>query len=171
MHEFTVTVLAEHQVGMLSRITAAFARRRVHIESLTAFQSLETGRCHFTLVVSTSLGLIKKLMGQLEKQVGVLQARFYQREEIVFQEIALCKVPLEHLASGAGLSLENLVRGHHARVLVVDPQYVVVEKTGHQAEAETLFEQLQKLGGCEVVRSGRVAMALPRRASTGEFDG
>jgi acetolactate synthase-1/3 small subunit len=54
-----------------------------------------------------------------------------------------------------------LVRAHNARILAIEPEYVVIEKTGHESETEALLEELKGIGIYEFVRSGRVAIVKP----------
>jgi len=86
----------------------------------------------------------------------VLKAFHYEREGIVFQEIALYKVPTS--AFNNGDSVERLIRAHNARILVIEPDYVVIEKTGHASETEALLQELEKIGIYEFARSGRIAI-------------
>ena len=100
--------------------------------------------------------MVRKLVAQLEKQVDVLKAYYYLREEIVYQEIALYKVPM-HIFKDSQ-RVEKLIRQHNARILVIEPEYVVIEKTGHEAETEALLKEFETLGIYEFVRSGRIAV-------------
>ena len=60
-----------------------------------------------------------------------------------------------------GQSIETLIRSHNARILEIEPNYIVIEKTGHQHETERLLEELRQYGIFEFVRSGRVAIVKP----------
>jgi acetolactate synthase-1/3 small subunit len=45
---------------------------------------------------------------------------------------------------------------------VIEPEYVVIEKTGHEKETEALLKELQTFGDIfGFVRSGRVAIVKP----------
>jgi acetolactate synthase-1/3 small subunit len=112
-------------------------------------------------VVSETEDKIKKIVGQLEKQVEIVKAVFHSEEEIVYQEIALYKVKTEVLASGG--QAEKIVRFHNARVLSVETEFTVLEKTGHKEETQQLFDELEPFGILEFVRSGRVAITKPMR--------
>lgn len=103
--------------------------------------------------------MVQKLVAQLEKQVDVLKAFFYEINEIVYQEVALYKVPTKVFAHGT--SVETLIRKHNARILEIEPEYIVIEKTGHQNETEALLRELEQIGIFEFVRSGRVAIVRP----------
>jgi acetolactate synthase-1/3 small subunit len=157
--EYTITVFTENQTGLLARVTAVFTRRHINIETLTVSKSSIPGIHRFTIVVHVTHEMVEKLVAQLEKQVDVLKAFYYEPHEIVFQEIALYKVPTSLFYDGN--SLEGLIRRHNARILEIERQYIVIEKTGHQEETEALLSELQAMGIYEFVRSGRVAIVKP----------
>ncbi len=157
--EYTLTVFSENQTGLLARVTSVFTRRHINIESLTVSKSSMPGIHRFTIVVNTTEAEVRKLAAQLEKQVDVLKAFYYRPEEIIYQEIALYKVPTAVFRNG--VSLEALIRRHNARILEIEPDFVVLEKTGHQYETEALLDELQQHGIYEFVRSGRVAIVKP----------
>ena len=158
--EYTITVFTEHQTGLLSRVVSVFTRRHINVESLTTSRSSMPDIHRFTIVVKVTEDMVKKLVAQLEKQVDVVKAFFYENDEIVHQEIALYKVPTHIFANSD--RVEHLIRSHNARVLVIEPEYIVIEKTGHPEETEALLTDLNKIGGIyEFVRSGRVAIVKP----------
>lgn len=159
MPRFTIAIFTENQTDLLARVVSVFNRRHVNIESLTTSQSSIPGIHRFTVVVDTSHDMVERLAAQLDKQVDVLKAFFYEPDEIVYQEIALYKVPMHVFANSD--NVEQLVRSHNARILVIEPEYVVIEKTGHEEETEALLHELRAIGIYEFVRSGRVAIAKP----------
>lgn len=156
---FTITVYTENQTGLLQRVVSVFTRRHINIDSLTTSTSSIEGIHRFTIVVAVNEDMVQKLVAQLEKQVDVLKAFYYRDNEVVYQEIALYKIPTEAFANGD--QLERLIRSHNARVLEIEPEYIVVEKTGHQHETEALLQELKQIGIYEFVRSGRVAIVRP----------
>lgn len=157
--EYTITVFTEHQTGLLSRVVSIFTRRHINVESLTTSKSSMTGIHRFTIVVNVTEDMVRKLVAQLEKQVDVVKAFFYENDELVYQEIALYKVPTHIFANSD--RVEHLIRMHYARVLVIEPEYVVIEKTGHPEETEALLRELEQIGIYEFVRSGRIAIVKP----------
>lgn len=158
-NNYTITVFTENNTGLLARVVSIFNRRHVNVESLTTSQSSIDGIHRFTIVVNVSETMVIKLVAQLEKQVDVLKAFYYEPEEIVYQEVALYKVPT-HIFSD-GNRVEGLVRSHNARILVIEPEYIVIEKTGHESETTALLNDLKEIGIYEFVRSGRVAIVKP----------
>lgn len=159
MKEYTITVYTEHKTGILSRVVSVFTRRNLNIESLTVSESSIKGIHRFIIVVNITEEKIQNLVAQIEKQVDVIKAFYYDDEEIVFQEIALYKVPTEAFSNGN--RMEKLIRAHNARILEIEKEYIVIEKTGHASETKALLKDLEQIGIYEFVRSGRVAVVKP----------
>ena len=153
---YTITVFTENRVGLLNQISIIFTRRKINIESLSVSPSSIKGVHKFTITAYTDLDTIHKLTKQIEKRIDVLRAYFYTDDEIVYQEIALFKVPTEKLL--AEKNLEAIIRRNNARILEITPTYTVVEKTGHSDETEALFNEFNVYGISQFVRSGRVAV-------------
>lgn len=156
---YTLTVFTEDQAGLLSRVVGIFNRRKINIISLTTSQSSDPSIHRFTIVIKVTYDTIVKVRAQIDKQVDVLKAFFYDDSEIVHQEIALYKVPLKVFTDSN--VVEQLIREHYARVLLIEKEFVVIEKTGHEEETEALLKELKKYGIYEFVRSGRVAIVKP----------
>lgn len=161
---YTISIFTEDRVGLLNRVTIIFTRRKINIESIAASES-ELDKIHrYTIVITETEDTVKKIVLQLEKQVEIIKAFYHLDEEIVYQEIALYKVPTDVLA--AGKEAEKIVRAHNARVLSVESEFTVIEKTGHKEETQALFEELKPFGMLEFVRSGRIAITKPMRTLT-----
>ena len=161
---YTISVFTEDIVGLLNRVTIIFTRRKINIESIAASDSEVQNIHRYTIVVNETEDLVKKVTLQLDKQVEVIKAVYHVDEEIIYQEIALFKVPTDILMQGG--EAEHIVRAHHARVLSVEPEFTVIEKTGHKEETQHLFDELEPFGILEFVRSGRVAITKPMRTLT-----
>ena len=153
---YTITIYTENFVGLLNRITIIFTRRHINIESITASESEIKNIHRYTIVVKTTEELVKKVVAQIEKVVDVLRAAYFTDEEIVYQEIALYKVRTESFMKGD--NVEKIIRMFNARILTIEPEYIVIEKCGHKTETQQLFEELLPFGVLQFVRSGRVAL-------------
>ena len=162
--EFTINVFSENYIGLLNRLTIIFTRRKINIESLTVSESHIKGIHCFTIVVKTTDSMVRKVVQQIEKVVDVLKAFYYTSDQIIFQEIALYKVPTSSLTMGSGI--ETLVREYQARILDITPEYTVIEKTGHKEETQALMKKLKQYGLLEFIRSGRVAITKPMKELT-----
>ena len=160
--EYIITVFSENKVGLLSQITTVFTCRNVNIESLTTSESALAGIHKFTIVVRTDPEKIEKLARQVAKRIDVLKVFVFTSDEVVQQEIALYKVTRSR-------NVEQLVRRHNVRILEIDDDYIVVEKTGYKSETRELFELLQPYGVQQFVRSGTVAIVKSRRELLNEY--
>lgn len=154
--EFTITVYTENQIGLLNRIAIIFSRRKINIDSLNVSPS-EIEHIHrFNIVIDETEDVIRKLCRQIEKQIEVLKVYYNTNEHIIWQEMALYKVPTDEIAEK--VLVERLLREHGARVVVIRKDYTVFETTGHREETDKLIEVLQPYGLIEFVRSARVAI-------------
>lgn len=157
MEEYIVSAYTENNIGLLNRITIIFTRRGVNIDSLTVSESAIKGISKFTIVVKTTKDQVEKIVSQIEKLVEVLKAFYHTNDEMIFQEIALYKISTKALTDTN--NVETIVRRHSARIMELTQDYTVIEKTGHNAETELLFEELQNTCGVlQFIRSGRVAL-------------
>ncbi|MBP9741332.1 MAG: acetolactate synthase small subunit [Chitinophagaceae bacterium] len=154
--EYTITVYTENQVGLLNRIAIIFSRRKINIESLNTSPTEVESVHRFTIVVNETEDVIKKLCRQIEKQVEVLKAYYNTSEEIVWQEMALYKVPTNVIAEE--VKVERLLRQHGANTVVIRNDYTVFQVTGHREETDNLVKVLEPYGLIEFVRSARVAI-------------
>ncbi|MFM9908209.1 MAG: acetolactate synthase small subunit [Chitinophagaceae bacterium] len=154
--EYTITVYTENQIGLLNRIAIIFSRRKINIESLNTSPSEVDSVHRFTIVINETEEVVRKLCRQIEKQVEVLKAYYNTGDEIVWQELALYKVPTEIIAEE--VKVERLLREYGAKAVVIRKDYTVFEATGHREETDKLIKVLEPYGLIEFVRSARVAI-------------
>ncbi len=164
---YTVTVFSENRVGLLNQISIIFTRRKLNIESLSVSPSSIKGVHKFTITAYSDVEAMEKLVKQIEKRIDVLKSFYYTDDEIVYQEIALYKVPTIKLLDEE--NLEIIIRKHNARILEITREYTVIEKTGHSEETEALFSELKRYGITQFVRSGRVAVTKSIKEYVTEF--
>lgn len=154
--EYTITVYTENQIGLLNRIAIIFSRRKINIESLNTSPSEVDSVHRFTIVITETEDVVRKLCRQIEKQVEVLKAYYNTEDEIVWQELALYKVPTDVIA--VEVKVERLLREHGAKAVVIRKDYTVFEVAGHREETDNLVAVLEPYGLIEFVRSARVAI-------------
>ena len=154
--EYTITVYTENQVGLLNRIAIIFTRRKINIDSLNTSPTEVDSVHRFTIVINETEDVVRKLCRQIEKQVEVLKAYYNTNEELVWQEMALYKVPTDVIAEK--VKVERLLRQYGANAVVIRHDYTVFETSGHREEIEGLIKALEPYGLIEFVRSARVAI-------------
>ena len=160
--EYTITVYTENQIGLLNRIAIIFSRRKINVDSLNTSPTEVESVHRFTIVINETEDVVRKLCRQIEKQVDVLKAFYNTEEEIVWQEMALYKVPTNEIAEK--VKVERLLRQYGARAVTIRKDYTIFETTGHREETDRLVEILEPFGLIEFVRSARVAVI---KASSG----
>lgn len=154
--EFTITVYTENQIGLLNRIAILFSKRKINIESLNTSPSEVDSVHRFTIVINETEEVVRKLCRQIEKQVEVLKAYYNTNEEIIWQELALYKVPTEIIAEE--VKVERLLSQYGAKAVVIRKDYTVFEVSGQRAETDAFIKVLEPYGLIEFVRSARVAI-------------
>lgn len=74
MSDFTITLFAQNQIGMLNRISVIISRRRINIESIQVAASGLPGIHRFSIVMNENEEAVRKLSSQLEKQIDVFRS-------------------------------------------------------------------------------------------------
>lgn len=155
--EYIVIAFTENQIGVLNRITASYLRRKINIESLKVSESSIKGISMFVISAFTTEETISKVTKQLRNIIDVIQVEYYSDEELITQEIALYKISSKAIKeSGA---VDALIRKWNARVIEMNPTYLVVEKTGTREDIESMKNEIENKGMLlEFTRSGSVVL-------------
>ncbi len=153
---FTVSVYTENNIGLLNRISAIFQRRHINVESLNTSPSEIEGVSKFTIVVNMTEVNIKKIIGQLEKQVEVIKAYYHNDEDTIYQISGLFKIKSELLFEER--QIQNIIKESNARIVTVNKEFFVLEKSGRKEELVELHQQLSVFGIMQYTRSGRIAV-------------
>lgn len=154
---FTVSVLTENTSGMLNAVTIIFNRRKINIEALNVSETEVEGVSRITIVIKSYFDRAEQVVKQIDKLVEVLGAFLYRDEDIYYQEIAMFKMETEAFLNNN--DIERLVRNNGARILVIEKDHIIIEKTGHREEIRELRDKLKPFGLLEYVRSGRIAIS------------
>jgi acetolactate synthase I/III small subunit len=154
--EFTITVYTENQIGLLTRIAILFTRRKINIESLNTSPS-EVDTVHrFTIVVVETEDVVRKICRQIEKQIDVLKAYYNTNEQLIYQELALYKVPTNNIFEN--VKVERLLREYGAKAVVIRKDFTIFEVSGRREDTDKVIGVLEPFGLIEFVRSARVAI-------------
>ncbi|WP_053978493.1 MULTISPECIES: acetolactate synthase small subunit [Mangrovimonas] len=156
IHTYTVSIYTENNIGLLNRISAIFQRRHVNIESIVSSVSEIKGVSRWTIVVKVSEEQIKKIVGQIEKQVEVIKAYYHKDEDTIYQESCLFKIKSDLLFEER--EIQNIIKDSGANIVTVNKKFFVLEKSGRRNEIEEIYNQLIPFGIMQFVRSGRIAV-------------
>lgn len=153
---FTISIYTENNIGLLNRVSAIFQRRHINIESLTTSQSEIEGVNRFVIVVNITESQAKKIIGQFEKQIEVIRAYYHTDEETIYQESGMFKIKSDLLFEEP--QIQNIIKESNARIVTVNKEFFVLEKSGRRQEIELLWRELNAFGIMQFVRSGRIAV-------------
>ncbi|MQP25529.1 acetolactate synthase small subunit [Flavobacterium sp. LMO8] len=154
--EHTLTVYTENQVGLLNKIAIIFSRRKISLTSFNSSPSEINNIYRFTIVVHETADVVKNLARQIEKIVDVFKVFNNTNEEIIWQQMALYKVPTDVIMRD--VKVERLLRKFGAKAVVIRNDYTVFEATGQDEEINNLLSELDKYGLIEFVKSSRIAI-------------
>jgi len=153
---YTVSIYTENNIGLLNRISAIFQRRHINIESMNISVSEIEGVSRFTILVNVAEDQIKKIIGQIEKQIEVIKAYYHTDEETIYQVSAMFKIKSDLLFEER--QIQNIIKDSNSRIVTVNKEFFVLEKSGRKHEVEQLHRELRAFGIMQYVRSGRIAV-------------
>ena len=153
---YTISIYTENNIGLLNRISAIFQRRRINIESLNISVSEIEGVSRFTILVNMTEVNVKKIIGQIEKQVEVIKAFYHEDDDTIYQESCLFKIKSDLLFEER--QIQNIIKESNARIVTVNKAFFVLEKSGRRSEIELLHRELSVFGIMQFVRSARIAV-------------
>ena len=153
---YTISIYTENNIGLLNRISAIFQRRHLNIESLNISASEIDAVSRFTILVNMTEESVKKIISQIEKQVEVIKAYFHTDEDTIYQESCLFKIKSDLLFEER--QIQNIIKESNARIVTVNKEFFVLEKSGRRSELEQLHRELSAFGIMQFVRSGRIAI-------------
>ncbi|MGK0323664.1 MAG: acetolactate synthase-1/3 small subunit [Psychroserpens sp.] len=156
INQYTVSIYTENNIGLLNRISAIFQRRHMNIESLNTSPSEIESVSRFTIVVNITEHQMKKIQGQIEKQVEVIKAYYHTEEEIIYQESCVFKMKSNLLFDER--QIQNIIKESNARIVTVNREFFVIEKSGRKEEIDLLHRELTVFGIMQFTRSGRIAV-------------
>jgi acetolactate synthase-1/3 small subunit len=153
---FTISIYTENNIGLLNRISAIFQRRHINIESLTTPQSEIDGVNRFVIVVNITESQARKIVGQFEKQIEVIKAFYHTDEETIYTESCMFKIKSDLLFEEP--QIQNIIKDSNSRIVTVNKEFFVLEKSGRRNEIESLRRDLNVFGIMQFVRAGRIAV-------------
>ncbi len=156
MQKHTLSVLVENKPGVLTRVSALFARRTFNIHSLAVGETEHPDISRITLVVEADKTPLDQISKQLNKLVNVLNIVELDPNESVQRQLMLIKVCANDQTRTSVLQIVDLFRSH---VVDVTPESVVIESIGTLSKLQALLVALKPYGIREIVQSGVVGIS------------
>ena len=155
-HNYTISVYTENNIGLLNRISSIFSKRHINLDSFTASESEIKDVYRFIIVVKMTEDAVKKIIGQIEKQIEVIKAFYHRDDQTVFMETALFKIKTALFFDQP--AVQNAIKNHHAQIVTADKAFFVIELTDNRDQVTSLYDTLKPFGLMQFVRSGRIAI-------------
>ncbi len=163
MSRHTLSVLVENKPGVLTRVSALFARRAFNIHSLAVGPTEHDDVSRITVVVDVDQLPLEQVTKQLNKLINVIKIVELEDRASVQRELLLVKVKADDASRTAVLQVVDLFRAH---VVDVSPEAVTIEATGGPEKLTALLTALAPYGIREIVQSGTVAIGRGGRSMT-----
>ena len=154
---YTITIYTENNVGLLNRVSGIFLKRHINIESINASSSEIKNIHKYVIVVNTTEIWVKRIVGQIEKQIEVVKAFYHTDEEIIYQESAMFKIKSDLLFDER--QIQNIIKESNSQIVTVAREFFVITKTGRRHEIDELHDALEPFGIMQFVRSARIAVS------------
>jgi len=100
---------------------------------------------------------IKRIIGQIEKQVEVIKAYHHKDEDTIYQESCIFKMKSDLLFEER--QIQNIIKDSNARIVTVNKEFFVIEKSGKKEEVDLIYRELKPFKILQFTRSGRVSVS------------
>ena len=157
----TLSVLVENKPGVLTRVSALFARRAFNIHSLAVGETEDPNLSRITVVVDGAELPLEQVTKQLNKLVNVIKIVELENDYSVQRQLLLVKVAATDANRSNVLQVVDLFRAH---VVDMVPDAVTIEMTGGDNKVRAFLTALEPYGIKEIVRSGAVAIGRGNRS-------
>ncbi len=154
----TISVLVENKFGVLARVAGLFSARGYNIASLAVSETLDPSISYMTIVVDAKdEAILEQIEKQLNKLIDVITVTDFTKKMHTERELILVKV---NCASKNKAKLEKALKKYVAKLVCHKTDTAIVELVGEQEQIKQALEALSKFGIKELIRTGKIAMAL-----------
>ena len=162
MSTHTISVRLENTPGALARVSQLFSRRGYNIQSLAVGPTERSDISRLTLRVDCSEHSLEQIQKQMHKLVNVLRVTELPAGESLERELALVTVNVAPVRRADVVALGQVAGAHLADV---GRDAMTFEIVGRPDQIEAFEELVRPYGVRELVRTGRIGLRRPSRAS------
>lgn len=153
----TISMLVANKPGVLSRIALVFARRGFNIDALVVSPSFDPRYSRMTITAQGDLFTLDQIIKQTSKLVDVINSEEHTDKDAIHKELALFKLR----STPANKSLvQSYKKKFNVSIVNENSQTIIIEQIGTTDQLDELESHLKKLGIFEMVRSGKLVMAI-----------
>jgi len=155
----TISVLVENNSGALSRISGLFSNRGYNISSLTVAETDDPTISRMTITVDGEESTLEQIVKQLNRLIDVIKVIDFQGEPVVEREMVLVRID-SHANRHEIIGLGSIFG---AKIAAVSPTSITFEMMGTKNGINDFITMVKPYGIREIVRSGTIAIAKPRK--------
>ncbi|MBL7068423.1 MAG: acetolactate synthase small subunit [Candidatus Omnitrophica bacterium] len=152
-----IGVLVENKFGVLAHVSGLFSARGFNIASLAVGETEDPTVSRITIVVEGDERTLEQIKKQLNKLIDVIKIFDLTNKDFIDRELILIKVKITAKNRRDVIKIIETVGGV---VSNVNSETLTVEAAGDQNKINTLIELLRPFGIKEIVRTGRIAVAV-----------
>lgn len=156
----TISVLVENHSGTLSRIAGLFSSRGYNINSLTVGETEDPSVSRMTIVVGGDDAVIEQVVKQLNRLIDVIKVIDFGNEAIIERELILVRVDSSKSNRHEIVELATIFG---ATVAHVGTTSMTLELSSTCDKADNFINLIRPYGIKELIRTGKVAMAQPKK--------
>ncbi len=160
--QHTLSVLVENKPGVLTRVSALFARRGFNIDSLAVGVTEDPTLSRITIVVSAADTPLEQITKQLHKLINVIKIQDLEPGDSINRELALFKVNAPPERRGEVIEIVNVFR---AKIVDVGKNSLTIEATGSSDKLQAMEDLFRAYGIKELARTGKIALARGSKES------
>ncbi|MFH1752936.1 MAG: acetolactate synthase small subunit [Candidatus Omnitrophota bacterium] len=152
-----IGVLVENKFGVLAHVSGLFSARGFNITSLAVGETEDPTISRMTIVVEGDERTLEQIKKQLNKLIDVIRIHDLTEKNFIDRELVLVKAKV---TTKTRPDLIKAIETVGAKVAHMGADAVTIQCAGDQNKVATLFELLKPFGIIEVVRTGRIAIAV-----------
>ena len=166
----SIGLYVANKPGVLNRIALIFSRRGYNLDSIVASPARNPDFSHMNIIASGDRETLDQILKQLNKLVDVVHAVDYAGHEKVEKELGLIKV---RCIAENRTDIMQIGHAFRAEVVDISDTTLTFQVTGPSRKVDGLVKMLEAYHILEVIRTGKLLMALGEEltASTGDFAG
>ncbi|WP_295361711.1 acetolactate synthase small subunit [uncultured Pseudoramibacter sp.] len=155
-----LSLIVENKFGVLTRISALFARRGYNIDSLTVGMTEDEEISRITMVVTADEQTLEQIKKQLNKLINVIKVTELKKEGSIARELVFIKVKADGRTRSNIVEISNLFRAH---VIDVSKESLILQITGTPSKIKAFMNMIEPYGIIEFVRSGVTGLQRGRQ--------
>ncbi len=158
----TVSLRVANKPGVLVRVALVFAKRGFNIDSLVVSPDVNPRFSRMTITAEGDPSTLDQIIKQTGKLIDVTHSSEHTGEDALHRELALLKI--KNVTANQSI-ISRLVKKFNSKIIDESDKALIIEQTGTTSELDEFETVLRKYGIIEMVRSGKLVMAIGKEST------